>query len=231
MTTREFLQVIWFSGRSGTEPCVSIRCVNAIDASPPDCIEYVTRRYGNTGRELADAESGAWVSCCECVDDCATAEACACRQLTVDNARRLHPSLRPSEQQLQRLFAHRRVDPGLYQDVGGYLMSGFYECNALCACSRRLCHNRVAQTELKWPLELFKTHGKGWGVRTLVDIPQNEFVCTYAGAMHDDKAAKRIRNDNYFADCDLIATVERAKVDSDIDSVDLIDDSITAESP
>lgn len=32
-------------------------------------------------------------------------------------------------------------------------------------------------------LKLFMTAEKGWGVRSLVDIPPGAFVCTYSGEM------------------------------------------------
>ena len=47
------------------------------------------------------------------------------------------------------------------------ITTGIYECNAQCKCSKTCC-NRLVQEGLKYPLQLFKTADKGWGVRTLV---------------------------------------------------------------
>ena len=66
------------------------------------------------------------------------------------------------------------------------------------------------------PLQLFKTENKGWGVRTLVDLPAGQFVSTYSGKMYTDiKADEYVRsgkgNDMYFADVDLYDSVENMK--------------------
>jgi hypothetical protein len=33
------------------------------------------------------------------------------------------------------------------------------------------------------PLEVFRTHGKGWGVRCACDIPGGAFICSYEGEL------------------------------------------------
>ncbi|NXU93990.1 SETMR methyltransferase, partial [Xiphorhynchus elegans] len=55
-----------------------------------------------------------------------------------------------------------------------------FECSALCPCGES-CHNRVVQRGLQLRLQVFHTLRKGWGVRTLQDIPRGSFVCEYAG--------------------------------------------------
>lgn len=63
---------------------------------------------------------------------------------------------------------------------------------------------------------MFKTENKGWGVRTLVDLPAGQFICTYSGKMYTDiKADEHVRagkgSDMYFADVDLYDSVENMK--------------------
>ncbi len=63
-------------------------------------------------------------------------------------------------------------------------------------------------------VQLFKTKEKGWGIRTLVDIPAGQFICLYAGAILDDDMAESMgkdEGDEYFADMDLIRAVENQK--------------------
>merc|ERR1712059_40238 len=70
-------------------------------------------------------------------------------------------------------------------------------------------------------LQVFKTASSGWGIRTLVDLPQGAFVCTYVGKLHGpgDEAGLE---DTYFADLDLIEVVEEQKegYESDVESIE-----------
>ncbi|XVF42341.1 hypothetical protein PTKIN_Ptkin01aG0354900 [Pterospermum kingtungense] len=44
------------------------------------------------------------------------------------------------------------------------------------------CGNRVAQRGIACKLQvLFTREGKGWGLRTLQDLPKGTFVCEYVG--------------------------------------------------
>ncbi|XP_059520549.1 histone-lysine N-methyltransferase SETMAR [Myotis daubentonii] len=65
-----------------------------------------------------------------------------------------------------------------------------FECNALCPCPGR-CGNRVVQRGLQRPLQVFRTDGKGWGLRTLAFIPRGQFVCEYAGEVLGFSEAQR----------------------------------------
>lgn len=64
----------------------------------------------------------------------------------------------------------------------GHLIRKFVkECWSKCACSKH-CGNRVVQRGIIRKLQVFFTsEGKGWGVRTLEDIPRGAFVCEYVG--------------------------------------------------
>ncbi|CAN0862840.1 Histone-lysine N-methyltransferase, H3 lysine-9 specific SUVH3 [Linum grandiflorum] len=55
-----------------------------------------------------------------------------------------------------------------------------YECGPSCPCIGN-CKNRVSQTGLKVHLEVFKTKGRGWGLRSWDPIRAGAFICIYAG--------------------------------------------------
>ncbi|CAI9107557.1 OLC1v1006935C1 [Oldenlandia corymbosa var. corymbosa] len=63
----------------------------------------------------------------------------------------------------------------------GHLVRKFIkECWWKCGCSKS-CGNRVVQRGITHQLQVFMTEGKGWGLRTLEDLPKGAFVCEYVG--------------------------------------------------
>ncbi|KAL3620560.1 hypothetical protein CASFOL_035472 [Castilleja foliolosa] len=63
----------------------------------------------------------------------------------------------------------------------GHTMRKFIkECWWKCGCDLH-CGNRVVQRGISCNLQVFMTEGKGWGLRTLVDLPKGAFVCEYVG--------------------------------------------------
>ncbi|KAK4775858.1 hypothetical protein SAY87_023819 [Trapa incisa] len=64
----------------------------------------------------------------------------------------------------------------------GHLLRKFIkECWRRCGCDMQ-CGNRVVQRGVTCNLQVFSTpEGKGWGVRTLENIPKGTFVCKYIG--------------------------------------------------
>jgi euchromatic histone-lysine N-methyltransferase len=71
-----------------------------------------------------------------------------------------------------------------------------HECGPMCQCFPN-CKNRVSQTGLKQYLEVFKTKGRGWGLRTLDPIRAGTFICEYAGEVIDrDTAYQNGEGDN-----------------------------------
>lgn len=74
-------------------------------------------------------------------------------------------------------------DISAYDDDGRLIINqgtAIYECNQSCECGAR-CKNRVVQRGRKIPLQVYKTKGKGWGVRSLQDIPKGTFIEEYIG--------------------------------------------------
>lgn len=55
-----------------------------------------------------------------------------------------------------------------------------YECGELCPCPPD-CKNRVVQSGLKIRVQVFKTKGCGWGLRSLEPIRAGTFICEFAG--------------------------------------------------
>ncbi|XP_020113303.1 probable inactive histone-lysine N-methyltransferase SUVR2 isoform X2 [Ananas comosus] len=64
----------------------------------------------------------------------------------------------------------------------GHLVRRFVkECWSKCGCNKQ-CGNRVVQRGITWNLQVFFTaDGKGWGLRTLDELPRGAFVCEYVG--------------------------------------------------
>ncbi|XP_017440522.1 histone-lysine N-methyltransferase SUVR4 isoform X2 [Vigna angularis] len=64
----------------------------------------------------------------------------------------------------------------------GHMVRKFIkECWRKCGCDM-LCMNRIVQRGIACKLQVFLTReGKGWGLRTLEDLPKGTFVCEYIG--------------------------------------------------
>ncbi|CAH1431877.1 unnamed protein product [Lactuca virosa] len=72
----------------------------------------------------------------------------------------------------------RSKNEEILEQCKGHLERGFIkECWLKCGCNKK-CGNRVVQCGIKHKLQVFMTHGgKGWGVRTLEDLPKGAFYC------------------------------------------------------
>ncbi|XP_015667433.1 histone-lysine N-methyltransferase EHMT1-like [Protobothrops mucrosquamatus] len=81
-------------------------------------------------------------------------------------------------------------------------MGSIYECSMLCACSRS-CPNRVVQRGLRTQLQLYRTAGKGWGVRTVQDVPRGTFLCQYFGELISNTEAAHREEDTYYFVVDM----------------------------
>ncbi|KAK7336905.1 hypothetical protein VNO77_17458 [Canavalia gladiata] len=64
----------------------------------------------------------------------------------------------------------------------GHLTRKFIkECWSKCGCGKH-CGNRIVQRGITCNLQVFLTSdGKGWGLRTLEDLPKGAFVCEFVG--------------------------------------------------
>lgn len=71
-----------------------------------------------------------------------------------------------------------------------------YECNIMCSCDSS-CLNRVVQRGRQFPVSIFRTFdGRGWGVKTCINIKRGTFVTEYIGEIITSEEAER-RGEKY----------------------------------
>ena len=178
---------------------VPISAANSYNSTYPPFIEYTIKP--NLQGNVDITNDPHFLVGCDCKDDCQNQGRCQCRQLTIqatkcDSGGRLNKDAG---------YANRRL-----QDV---VLTGIYECNKTCKCSNT-CLNRVVQFPIRSRLQVFKTENRGWGIRTLDDLPQGAFICNYVGNLYcGDEGNKQgtAFGDAYFADLDMIEVVEGRK--------------------
>ncbi|KAK4320792.1 hypothetical protein Pmani_008367 [Petrolisthes manimaculis] len=203
-----FRKIFFTNDISKGEENVPISGVNSLDTVEPQTLMYCNVRLPTEHVPLnLDPE---FLVCCDCVDDCRDKSKCQCWQLTIQNTAILDQTTNNNAG-----YEYRR----LYEQV----QSGIYECNSRCKCSNH-CLNRVVQHPLRLKLQLFKTAQRGWGVRTLHDIPRGGFICVYVGKMLNETIAneegKTIGGDDYYAELDYIEVMENAKEGYEEEPVD-----------
>ncbi|XP_063541840.1 repetitive organellar protein-like [Cydia strobilella] len=78
------------------------------------------------------------------------------------------------------------------------------ECGPLCRAGDR-CHNRAFEKRAYPRLQAYRTPHRGWGLRTLQDIKQGQFVIEYVGELIDMEEFRRrmcrkheIRDENFY---------------------------------
>jgi len=103
-----------------------------------------------------------------------------------------------SEKQKQWYTEDGRLDMSLFDEESPVL----FECTPLCSCWS-ICSNRLVQKGIQFPLEVFKTRTKGWGLRTLVAVAQGSFILSYVGELITDEEAERRCADTYLFNLDL----------------------------
>nr|CAD7591759.1 unnamed protein product [Timema genevievae] len=178
---------------------VPVPCVNSIDHTVPDYVPYSTVRQPTAGVFLNTDQE--FLTGCNCEDDCNDRSKCSCWQLTIQGT---------------GYGSSGVVDTTVgynYKRLPEPVITGIYECNSRCKCSTT-CMNRVAQQPLQLRLQVFKTENRGWGIRTLHDIPQGTFICIYAGHLLTDQEANeggKNYGDEYLAELNYIEAVERMK--------------------
>ncbi|XP_060865063.1 histone-lysine N-methyltransferase eggless-like [Metopolophium dirhodum] len=178
----------------------SISVFNSLNDLVPDHIKYITERKTSPGVNLNIDPK--FVCGCDCIDNCEDKNKCSCWQLTYEGPKN-YPAIFKDHDDIG--YSSKR----LHKQV----ITGIFECNTSCKCEKT-CLNRVVQEPLKTSLQLFLTEKKGWGVRTLADIPKGSFVCTYLGVVRTEKDADNDFSLNwgeYLADLDFLETVEEIK--------------------
>ncbi|GAB6027120.1 Histone-lysine N-methyltransferase ehmt1, variant 2 [Chamberlinius hualienensis] len=156
-----------------------IQCVNGVDneTTPTDFL-YIKENCETSPISLDRLITS--LQSCQCDHDCSSA-ACACCSLSI------------------RCWYTK---PGRLVDEFNFLDPPMiFECNRACRCWNT-CGNRVLQHGITCRLQLFRTKDKGWGVRTLRDIPKGTFLCEYIGEVITDSEADRREDDSYLFDLD-----------------------------
>jgi hypothetical protein len=165
---------------------------------PPDMIYHVRPILHESARINMEKE---FLLSCNCTDGCR--KNCPCNRQTAEGAEKLDA-------------CYRNYVYGRLVDI---IATGIFECNSNCKCKNCIdkpCQNSIVQRGLRQDLQLFKTFKKGWGVRTMSDIPFGAFICIYAGIVRSEDEAERHGRklgDEYFANLDYIESGERTKWD------------------
>ncbi|XP_067056627.1 histone-lysine N-methyltransferase EHMT2-like isoform X1 [Acropora muricata] len=160
---------------------VSISCINEVDDEPFPKFTFV--------KESCEVYNGMinWsilkFEGCQCERSCRSGKSCHCSER--------------SEQQTI-WYQKNGLLKGDLQKCDRPLI---FECNRLCSCWS-FCKNRVVQKGMQYPLQLFRTLKKGWGVRSLAEIPEGSFLCEYTGELIPDSEADDRDDDSYLFDLD-----------------------------
>ncbi|KAG5455467.1 MAG: hypothetical protein BJ554DRAFT_5112, partial [Olpidium bornovanus] len=150
---RHFRQLV---GSAGWRARITV--VNTVDDDgPPPGFRYTD---GYVYSELARWRVDGFSYGCSCSGPCVPGGSCLCAE--VEDGEERIPSYKPD--------GRVNVESG----------TKITECSDRCACPPD-CTNRVVQKGRKVWLEIFKTEGKGWGVRTRENISRGTFVEKYAG--------------------------------------------------
>ncbi|KAL5712021.1 [histone H3]-lysine(4) N-trimethyltransferase [Ranunculus cassubicifolius] len=180
------------------EERVRIPVVSKINSEQyPPCFRYISRNahYQGAHVNFSLARIGDEDSCTECFGDCLTAPIpCACTKETGGVfAYTVEGNVK--KEFLDKCISMKRNPKTHYCEdcplersksgwgkCKGHISKNFIkECWIKCGCDKQ-CGNRVVQRGISHRLEVFLTPaGKGWGVRTVEDLPRGAFVCEYVG--------------------------------------------------
>ncbi|KAI9596410.1 hypothetical protein BDF19DRAFT_412974 [Syncephalis fuscata] len=136
----------------------------------------VTFQYINdlrTNDYLIELSGSDFMIGCSCYGKCSSSEKSTC------------DCLRSSDNMFAYLNNGKlRIDQG----------SAIYECSVKCGCSI-YCPNRVVQRGRTVELQLFKTSNRGWGIRTMEDLPAGTYIERYLGEVITNEEAERRGHD------------------------------------
>uniref|UniRef100_A0A7N0ZWC6 Uncharacterized protein n=1 Tax=Kalanchoe fedtschenkoi TaxID=63787 RepID=A0A7N0ZWC6_KALFE len=186
------------------EEMVVIALVNEVDSTLPPSFSYIPQNliFQKAYVNVSLARIGDADCCPDCSGDCLSSKIpCACAQETGgEYAYTSEGLVRESileecismnrDPKKHRQFyckdkecpIERSKSDDMMEPCKGHLVGKFIkECWIKCGCDRQ-CGNRLVQRGITRSLQVFMTpKGKGWGLRTLEDIPKGAFVCEYVG--------------------------------------------------
>ncbi|PHT30269.1 hypothetical protein CQW23_30139 [Capsicum baccatum] len=181
---------------------VIVSLVNEVNSKHPPSFHYIVSNviFQNACVNFSLARIGDGDSCSTCSGDCLSLSTpCACAQVTGGDFAYTKEGLIKEEflkecismnrdpKKHRQFFCkecplERSKNEDIIEACKGHLMRSFVkECWWKCGCNKQ-CGNRVVQRGISHKLQVFMTpEGKGWGLRTLEDLPQGAFVCEYVG--------------------------------------------------
>ncbi|KAI3760207.1 hypothetical protein L1987_50598 [Smallanthus sonchifolius] len=181
---------------------VIISLVNEVNTECPPAFHYIPGNavFQNAYVNFSLARIGDDNCCSACFGDCLTsATACACAlqsggelaytQEGLVKADLIDECIKMNrDPQKHCLFyckecpLQRSKNGETVESCKGHSVRSFIkECWLKCGCNKQ-CGNRVVQRGIQRKLQVFMTpRGKGWGLRTLEDLPKGAFVCEYVG--------------------------------------------------
>ncbi|XP_060667288.1 probable inactive histone-lysine N-methyltransferase SUVR1 isoform X4 [Ziziphus jujuba] len=182
------------------EERVRISWVNELNSEFPDPFRYIPHSlvFKNANLSFSLSKIGDENCCATCNGDCISGSVpCCCTRMTgsefvyssagilkesfLDECISMtrHPPclIYCKECPLERVKNDDCLEP-----CKGHLKRKFIkECWSKCGCSKQ-CGNRVVQRGITCNLQVyFTSEEKGWGLRTLEDLPKGTFVCEYVG--------------------------------------------------
>ncbi|KAK6940616.1 SET domain [Dillenia turbinata] len=199
--TADDLKFIHFtSDISNGEENFKITVVDEINNIIPPSFHYIPQNitYQNAYVNVSLAQIGEEDCCPMCIGDCLSSTsscACACQSvggfaytmdglvkesfleecISIDRCSKRHSYCKECP-------LERSKNDDILEPCKGHPMRRFIkECWRRCGCNKQ-CGNRVVQRGITCNLQVFFTNeGKGWGLRTLQDLPKGSFICEYVG--------------------------------------------------
>ncbi|XP_003747828.1 histone-lysine N-methyltransferase eggless [Galendromus occidentalis] len=194
---------------NGEEP-YPISFVNGVDTTVDKLVPYWSKRRPTKAAKRTMILDEEFLPCCSCEDECLDRSKCQCQSQTVAISDSISGEVDP--------------EAGYsFRSLSASQSTGIFECNSRCSCKTQ-CINKVAQNGVQVRMQIFKTLKKGFGVRTVHDIPKGRFLCTYAGTILTDKEAESSGQDTYFAELDYVDIVTQSKEDYESSVSDIEDD-------
>ncbi|KAL8262034.1 hypothetical protein R6Q59_026083 [Mikania micrantha] len=180
---------------------VIISLVNEVNTECPPVFHYIPGNvvFQNAYVNFSLARIGDDDCCIACFGDCLTSTACACalhsgrefayakeglvKEELIDEC--IEMKRDPQKHCLsycKECPLERSKNEEIVESCKGHSAKSFIkECWLKCGCNKQ-CGNRVVQRGIQRKLQVFMTfEGKGWGLRTLEDLPKGAFVCEYVG--------------------------------------------------
>ncbi|KAJ9547919.1 hypothetical protein OSB04_020462 [Centaurea solstitialis] len=181
---------------------LKISLVNEVNSECPPSFNYIPRNavFQNAYVNFSLARIGDDNCCPKCFGDCLTSlKLCLCalqsggefaytteglvKEELMDECIKMNRD--PEKRCLlycKECPVERSKNDEILEPCKGHVERSFIkECWLKCGCNKQ-CGNRVVQRGIKHKLQVFMTaEGKGWGLRTLEDLPKGAFVCEYVG--------------------------------------------------